>query len=140
MSEKIDWNDTLSYKEIFTYLSLFDSTELSICNSKLRDKIYCSRFKPFQVREYPKREDFRTFEVEVEGERDVYENPYQPLKEDIQESVNQFEIELQALKPTVEILIIHHLYDYMYSYKIADIFVNITTLNLSSCTITRAMF
>jgi hypothetical protein len=140
MSEKIDWNGILSYKEISTYLGLFDSTELSICNSKLRDKIYYSRFKPFQVREYLKREDFRTFEVEVEGERDVYENPYQPLKEDIQENVNQFEIELQALNPTVETLIIHDIYDFTYGYKIVDKFVNIKTLILDSCTITTEVF
>ncbi|KXN67134.1 hypothetical protein CONCODRAFT_10870 [Conidiobolus coronatus NRRL 28638] len=127
--EKADWSSILYYKDIEIYLSFTDSIELSICNSKLRDKLYYDKFKPFQVREYIKKEDYLTFEVEVEGEPDVYDSPYYPVREDIQESVNRFEIELKTLNPTVETLIIYDQYDYLYGYKIADRFVNITTLN-----------
>ncbi|KXN67137.1 hypothetical protein CONCODRAFT_10873 [Conidiobolus coronatus NRRL 28638] len=140
MIEKIDWNNILYFKDIESYLSFVDSIELSICNSKLKDKIYNNKSKLFQLREYLKKEGYVTFEVEVEGERNTYESPFHPIREEIQESVNQFEIGLKTLKPTVETLIIYDQYDYLYSYKIADKFVNITTLNLNLCTIARKMF
>ncbi|KXN67133.1 hypothetical protein CONCODRAFT_19831, partial [Conidiobolus coronatus NRRL 28638] len=117
---KTDWSNILYYKDIKYYLNLADRIELSICDSKLRDKIYYSKFKPFQFREYLKKEDYRNFKVEVEGKQDTYDNPYQPPRDIIQASVNQFEIELQSLNPTVETLIIYYQYDFLYGHKIAD--------------------
>ncbi|KXN67136.1 hypothetical protein CONCODRAFT_19833 [Conidiobolus coronatus NRRL 28638] len=141
MNEEItDWNNILYYKGIESYLNFNDSIELSICNSKLRDKLYYDKFKPFQVREYLKKENYRTFEVEVEGKQHTYESPFHPIKQETQESVDQFEIELKTLNPTVETLIIYDLYDYLYGYKIADRFVNITSLNLNLCKISREVF
>ncbi|KXN67132.1 hypothetical protein CONCODRAFT_19830 [Conidiobolus coronatus NRRL 28638] len=136
---KIDWNKILKYKEITAYLSFTDNIELSTCSSKLRNILYGEKLKPFQLREYLKKEDFRTFEAEVEGQQYMHYNPFKPPSEIVQASVNQFKIELQSLNPTVETLIIYDLYDYLYGLKIADRFVNIASLNFNMCKISREM-
>jgi hypothetical protein len=138
MIEKTDWSNILYFKDINSYLNFADSSQLSVCSLKLRNKIFIDKFKFFQLREYLKKKDYRTFEAEGDG--NVYYSPYSTVREDIQESVNLFEIELKNLNLKVETLVIYDQYDYLYSYKIVDRFVNITTLILNSCTITRELF